>query len=76
MRPYAKTHYKSCPEVRIVTAFPPAKTAAIPGNPILFTFDVRFAGKVAKLCRNYRGLTVFPGKEESDFPVSYKADEK
>ncbi len=76
MHPYAKTIFQPHPDFRIPLGCPTPLTPVRSGDFNLYCFDDRTGKKVATNICPRTGLKTSPGQRESDFPVSYKADEK
>jgi hypothetical protein len=76
MHPYAKTISQPHPDSRIQLGCPTPLTSVRDENSSLYSFDERTGKKVANSFRPRAGLKTSPDQRESDFPVSYKADEK
>jgi len=76
MHTCAKTIPQPHPDYRIHLGCPTPLTPVGDENFSLYSFDERTGKKVATGVLPRTGLKTSPGQRESDFPVSYKADEK
>lgn len=75
MHSYAKTIFQPWPVNRLSGGCYPPQNPVISGNSGWYTSDECTGKKVANAF-NFCSVMTSSGKRESDFPVSYKADEK